>query len=185
MAVGKSLMVVPFSALLLLCSCAQGGMVQENRDLRAKVTSMEEKLKEKDVLLERAQQQLDLAKSDLAELEKKIQKLYKDKHTMDRILRGQPADPPQRQRVDGKVITYSKPTGAVVINVGKDDGVLEGMSFSIYRPGKFVATAIAKRVEKNLTVADITLMQVEPQPGDECANRAPMVGKEETAEKSK
>ncbi|OHB76409.1 MAG: hypothetical protein A2Z34_04480 [Planctomycetes bacterium RBG_16_59_8] len=128
------------------------------------------------------QQRLDQGISDLAELEKKIRLLYKDKHNVETSLQayidkyGVLTDPVGR-RVEGKVLTYSKPMGAVVLNIGKDDGVLEGMSFSIYRPGKFVATAIAKRVDRNLTVADITLMQIEPQPGDECTNRAPMVGK--------
>lgn len=121
-------------------------------------------------------QETEYNKSLLAELEKKARVLMVAKADLEKQIDshmrvcGNSSLGPSVRKIDGKVLSYDRELGAVVINLGKDDGVLAGTMFSIYRPGKFAAIAVARQVDRTLAVAHITLMQVEPQPGDECTN---------------
>lgn len=127
-------------------------------------------------------QEVEGNKTLLAELEKKVRLLSVAKVDIEKQLTayvekyGLILGPPTR-KIDGKIVSYSRELGAVVLNIGKDDGVLEGMQFSIFRPGKFVARAVTKQVDRTLAVAHIELMQAEPEPGDECTNSLPMSNK--------
>lgn len=211
MLVSKHYSFVIFPALFLLCSCSQGELAQENNDLHANPGTMKEaisalletrrQLKDETMRADQAvarateaekkvsdlQQQLDRETNDLRGMEKKIRQLYKEIGgeigLRGLTTEGFPIWP--FTRIEGKVLSYSKEFGVVVVNIGKEDGVKDGMQFQIDRPGKFVATATAKKVASRLTVADINLMQVEPQPGDMCAKLVPLVRREESGNKTK
>jgi len=55
----------------------------------------------------------------------------------------------------GKVKKVDAPTGIVIISVGEDDGVEQGMEFTVYRGDGYVAKVIVTTVDKELSVARI------------------------------
>ena len=75
--------------------------------------------------------------------------------------------------VDAKVMSASTQAGIVIINQGKDAGVLIGTKFTIYRGNQFVATAIVRETTRDWSSLTLDLKYLEPQTGDDASNRLP------------
>ncbi len=72
--------------------------------------------------------------------------------------------------VDGKVMSASPQAGIVILNQGRDQGVLVGMKFTLYRGRDFVATAIVREVTREWASATIDLKHIDPRVGDDASN---------------
>ncbi len=58
----------------------------------------------------------------------------------------------------------------VVISIGKDDGVLEGNEFTIYRGGSFIAKITINKVDRKWAAGRVTLKKEAPRVGDDASN---------------
>lgn len=83
---------------------------------------------------------------------------------------------PSSSTVSAKVVAYSKELGAVALNVGRDDGVVEGAVFTLGRNGeKGAITVVVEKVDRTLSVAKITAMPFVPLPGDDARTSKPEI----------
>jgi hypothetical protein len=58
----------------------------------------------------------------------------------------------------------------VVLSLGKDDGVLVGDEFTVYRGGDFVAKIVIDRADRKWAAGKIVLKKGDPQVGDDVSN---------------
>jgi hypothetical protein len=83
---------------------------------------------------------------------------------------GRMREAPPLHPVDAKVSACSPQAGVVVLNQGRDQGVMVGMKFTIYRGSDFVATAVVQEVTREWASAVIDLKYLEPRVGDDASN---------------
>lgn len=126
--------------------------------------------------LQYVKQELERVAKDLSELEERHVAVVREKRKQEEILEelerqgfnvrvGLPT-----KAIEGKVMSVSLEAGVVIINVGKDHGVLVGMKFTLYRNDQFVATAIVKEAARDWSALSIELKNLNPQVGDSVSN---------------
>jgi Ca-activated chloride channel family protein len=75
-----------------------------------------------------------------------------------------------RKNLDGKVTAVAPDIGLVVISLGKDDGLLEGDEWVVYRGGEFVAKIATDRADRKWAAGKIVLRRSDPKVGDDASN---------------
>jgi beta-lactamase regulating signal transducer with metallopeptidase domain/tetratricopeptide (TPR) repeat protein len=81
-----------------------------------------------------------------------------------------PSVPTPRIPLIGKVTAVAKEIGLVVISIGKDDGVMEGDEFTVYRGGDFVAKIQIDRADRKWSAGKVVLKKTDPRVADEVSN---------------
>lgn len=126
--------------------------------------------------LQYARQEAERLQKDLADLEEKHVTLAREKkkyeeiiaHLNERDIRTDIGSP--RKPLDGKVTAVSDEIGLVIISIGKDDGVLEGDEFTLYRGSLFVAKIVVDRVDRKWAAGRTVLKKDRPQVSDDVSN---------------
>lgn len=152
---------------------AQANKVAELRQRVAKLVT------EKNVAVQEAQylkEELERVEKDLGNLEKRHIEAVREKRRLqdqleelDRMGFDISFGPPQKP-VDGKVMSYSPSARVAIINRGRDDGVILGMKFTVYRGDRFVGSATVKEAQREWSAIEIHLKHLEPQVGDDVSN---------------
>lgn len=75
-----------------------------------------------------------------------------------------------KKSLQAKVTAVATETGLVVLSIGKDDGVLEGDEFSIFRGGDFVAKLVIDRLDRKWAAGKIVHQAQAPRVGDDASN---------------
>ena len=125
--------------------------------------------------LQYARQASEKLAQDLAELEVKHVDMAKDKKHMEEKLNhlvqlGVKVDIAPKKPLEGKVTAVANEIGLVVISIGKDDGVMEGDEFTVYRGGDFVAKIQIDRADRRWSAGRVVLKKTDPRVADEVSN---------------
>jgi hypothetical protein len=75
-----------------------------------------------------------------------------------------------KKALEAKVTAVANEIGLVVISIGKDDGVLEGDEFTVYRGGDFVAKIVIDRSDRKWSAGKVVLKKTEPRVADDVSN---------------
>ncbi len=75
-----------------------------------------------------------------------------------------------RKPLEGKTTAVANEIGLVVFSIGKDDGVMEGDEFTVYRGGDFVAKVQVDHADRKWSSAKVVLNKSDPRPGDDVSN---------------
>ena len=125
--------------------------------------------------LQYARQAAEKLAQDLAELEVKHVDMAKDKKHMEEKLNhlvqlGVKVDIAPKKPLNGKVTAVANEIGLVVISIGKDDGVMEGDEFTVYRGGDFVAKIQVDRADRRWSAGKVVLKKTDPRVADDVSN---------------
>ena len=125
--------------------------------------------------LQYARQQTEKLSQDLAELEGKHVEMARDKKHLEEKINhlnqlGIKTDVAPKKPLEGKVTAVANEIGLVVISIGKDDGVLEGDEFTIYRGGEFVAKIQVDRADRRWSAGKVVLKKTDPRVADDVSN---------------
>jgi hypothetical protein len=125
--------------------------------------------------LQYARQASEKLAQDLAELEVKHVDMAKDKKHMEEKLNhlvqlGVKVDIAPKKPLEGKVTAVANEIGLVVISIGKDDGVMEGDEFTVYRGGDFVAKIQVDRADRRWSAGKVVLKKTDPRVADDVSN---------------
>jgi myosin heavy subunit len=125
--------------------------------------------------LQYARQEAERLSRDLAEVESKVVELARDKRRYEEQIAAYAAagvrtDLAPRKRLEGKVTAVSAQYKLVIINIGKDQGVLEGDEFTIYRDKNFVAKITIERVDRQWASGRIMFQKDDPRVADSVSN---------------
>jgi myosin heavy subunit len=113
--------------------------------------------------LQYARQEAERLQKDLASLEENHVSQARAKKHLEEILamleaRGvQVSGAAPLKHLEGKVTAVSKDIGLVIISVGKDDGVLEGNEFTVYRGNEFITKIVINRVDRKWAAGRVVL----------------------------
>ena len=156
------------------------------KDYTAKVETFRVKLKrainEKTMAvqeLQYARQQSEVLQKDLAALEVNHVDLARKHRHLEEVISelnrvGVRTDFAPRKALRGKVTAVAGDIGLVVISIGRDDGVLSGDEFTVYRGGvqggQFVAKIVIDRVDRKWSAGRVVLKKSDPGPGDDVSN---------------
>jgi hypothetical protein len=75
-----------------------------------------------------------------------------------------------KKALEAKVTAVANEIGLVVISIGRDDGVLEGDEFTVYRDGDFVAKIEIDRSDRKWSAGKVVLKRTEPRVADNVSN---------------
>jgi hypothetical protein len=122
-----------------------------------------------------ARQEAEKMRQDLAELETKHVEMAREKRLIEEKinainLAGGNTNVAPRKPLEAKVTAVANEIGLVVISIGKDDGVLEGDEFTIYRGGDFVAKVVIDRADRKWAAGRVVLKKTDPRVADEATN---------------
>jgi myosin heavy subunit len=126
--------------------------------------------------LQYARQEAEVLQKSLAGLEENHVVLARDKKRLEETIkalndRGIDTDlVTPKKLLEGKVTAVSTEIGLVVISIGRDDGVLEGNEFTIYRGGQFIAKITIDRVDRKWSAGRVTLKKDDPRVSDDASN---------------
>lgn len=126
--------------------------------------------------LQSVKQLLDSTLKELAALEERHTKLAKSYKLLEIKAEGisratdHPLPGAPERSIAGKVAAYAPDTGVAILNVGRDQGVMVGMTFTIHRSGNFVARAKVREVQRDWAAATIEFRHMEPMLGDDASN---------------
>jgi Ca-activated chloride channel family protein len=125
--------------------------------------------------LQYAQQLAERTKQDLAQLEEKHVEFARDqKHLEEKInalaQNGGNLNIAPRKALEAKVTAVANGIGLVVMSIGKDDGVLEGDEFTVFRGGDFVAKIVIDRADRKWSAGKVILKKSDPRVGDDVSN---------------
>lgn len=121
-------------------------------------------------------QKAERLEKDIAELETNHVKLAQDHQRLQETIeqlsaRGVNTSTLPKKAVSGKVTAVAKDIGLIIISVGKDDDVLGGDEFTVYRGGQFVAKVVIDTVDRKWASGRVTLKTgVDPEVGDDVSN---------------
>ncbi len=73
--------------------------------------------------------------------------------------------------IDGEVVAYDPPTRLVLLSVGRQDKVVEGYEFTIYRGTRFIARVKVEKVLPDMCAARVIFEVAKIQRGDLAATR--------------
>ncbi|MBI2931009.1 MAG: hypothetical protein HYY16_05110 [Planctomycetes bacterium] len=125
-----------------------------------------------------ARQELEIMEKSLSAKEEDYISLAREKKRLEETMktlndRGVDTSmvPPQKT-LEGKVTAVSPEIGLVIVSIGKDDGVLEGNVFTVYRGGQFVAKLTIDRVDARWSAGRVNLkgQAGDPRVGDDASN---------------
>jgi len=119
--------------------------------------------------------QLERLQQDLAELEEKHVEMARDKKSLEEKINaiaqsGGSVNVAPKKALEAKVTAVANNIGLIVISIGKDDGVLEGDEFTVYRGGDFVAKIVIDRSDRKWAAGKVVLKKGEPRVGDDVSN---------------
>ena len=122
-----------------------------------------------------AREQVEKLSQDLAELEgKHVERARDKKHLEEKINHlnelGVKTDIAPTKPLEGKVTAVSSGIGLVVISIGRDDGVMEGDEFTVYRGGEFVAKIQIDRADRKWSAGKVVLKKTDPRVADDASN---------------
>lgn len=126
--------------------------------------------------LQYARQEAEVLQKSLASLEENHIALARDKKRLEETMkalneRGIDTElVTPKKLLEGKVTAVSTEIGLVVISIGRDDGVLEGNEFTIYRAGTFIAKITVDRVDRKWSAGRVTLKKDDPHVSDDVSN---------------
>ncbi len=126
--------------------------------------------------LQYARQEAEMLQKSLGALEENHVSLARDKKRLEETIkalndRGVETDVvAPRKLLEGKVTAVSTEIGLVVISIGRDDGVLEGNEFTIYRGQQFIAKVTIDRVDRKWSAGRVTLKKEDPRVSDDASN---------------
>ncbi|HXX93605.1 MAG TPA: hypothetical protein VEN81_08220, partial [Planctomycetota bacterium] len=122
-----------------------------------------------------ARMEMEKLSIDLAELEGKYVDMAREKQHLEEKLNhltemGIKTDVAPKKPMEGKVTAVANEIGLVVISIGKDDGVMEGDEFTVYRGGDFVAKIQIDRADRKWSAGKVVLKKTDPRVADEASN---------------
>ncbi len=126
--------------------------------------------------LQYVRQEAERLSKDLAGLEDSHQALAREHLRTKEIIaelnkRGVQTDLVTPSRVlEAKVTAVDANIGLVIVSIGRDDGVLEGNEFTIYRGSNFVAKIVVDKVDRKWSAARVTLKKEDPRVSDDVSN---------------
>ena len=128
--------------------------------------------------LQDARQLAERLQEDLSALEEKHIEMARDGKRLEEkvnvIAQGGNVNVAPKKLLEGKVTAVADQIGLVVISLGKDDGVLEGDEFSIYRGGELVAKIVIDRADRKWAAGKVVLKKSDPKVADDVSNAKPM-----------
>jgi myosin heavy subunit len=149
---------------------------QKADDYRAKLTRASNNQNTAIQELQYARQEAERLSKDLASLEEAHISLARGKKNLEEViamlqLRGvDTSNAPPLKALEGRVTACDDSIGMVVISIGKDDGVLEGNEFTVYRNGQFIAKVTINKVDRKWAAGRVTLKKDAPRVSDEVSN---------------
>jgi len=149
---------------------------QKADDYRAKLTRATNNQNTAIQELQYARQEAERLSKDLASLEEAHIGLARGKKNLEEViamlqLRGvDTSNAPPLKALEGRVTACDDSIGMVVISIGKDDGVLEGNEFTVYRAGQFIAKVTINKVDRKWAAGRVTLKKDAPRVSDEVSN---------------
>jgi Ca-activated chloride channel family protein len=124
--------------------------------------------------LQYSRQLAERLQKDLEQLEEKHVEMAREKKQLEEklsaIQSGGNVNVAPKKALEGRVTAVAPGIGLIVLSLGKDDGVLEGDEFTIYRAGEFVAKIVIDRADRKWSAGKIVLKKADPKVGDEVSN---------------
>jgi DNA-binding transcriptional MerR regulator len=125
--------------------------------------------------LQHARQLSERLQQDLGQLEEKHAELERNKKNLEEMINaiakaGGNLNVAPKKALEAKVTAVANETGLVVISIGKDDGVLEGDEFTVYRGGDFAAKVVIDRSDRKWSAGKVVLKKSDPRVGDNVSN---------------
>ncbi|HZE95391.1 MAG TPA: VIT domain-containing protein [Planctomycetota bacterium] len=125
--------------------------------------------------LQYARQRAERLERDLSELEGKHVEMARDKAHLEEkvnaiVQNGANVNVAPKKALEGRVTAVALEIGLIVISIGKDDGVVEGDEFTIYRGGDIIARIVIDRADRKWAAGKIALKKGDPRVGDEVSN---------------
>lgn len=126
--------------------------------------------------LQYARQLAERLQQDLGQLEEKHVEMARDKKHLEEKINaisqagGAVSGLPAKKSLEAKVTAVANEIGLVVISIGKDDGVLEGDEFTVYRGGDFVAKVVIDRADRKWSAGKVVLKKTDPRVADDVSN---------------
>ena len=125
--------------------------------------------------LQYARQLAERLQQDLGQLEEKHVEMARDKKHLEEKINaiaqnGGNVNVAPKKALEGKVTAVANEIGLVVISIGKDDGVLEGDEFTVYRGGDFVAKVVIDRADRKWSAGKVVLKKTDPRVADDVSN---------------
>jgi hypothetical protein len=125
--------------------------------------------------LQYARQRAEGLERELGELEEKHIEMARDKKHLEEKINalaqnGGNVNVAPKKALEGRVTAVAPEFGMVVLSLGKDDGVLVGDEFTVYRGGDFVAKIVIDRADRKWAAGKIVLKKGDPQVGDDVSN---------------
>jgi hypothetical protein len=122
-----------------------------------------------------ARQLAERLQQDLAQLEEKHVEMARDKMHLEEKINaiaqsGANVNVAPKKALEAKVTAIAPELGLLVISIGKDDGVLEGDEFTVYRGGDFVAKIVIDRSDRKWAAGKVVLKKTEPRVADDVSN---------------
>ena len=114
-------------------------------------------------------------REELGKLEETTVEMARDKKHLEEKLNaigsnGGNVNVAPKKALEAKVTAVANDIGLVVFSIGKDDGVLEGDEFTIYRGGDFVAKTVVDRADRKWSAGKIVLKKTDPRVADDVSN---------------
>ena len=131
--------------------------------------------------LQYARQEAERLSRDLAELESKHVEVAREKKRLEEQIAhleqsGVRTTIGPRKKLEGRVQAVSSEIGLVVIDLGKDDGVMVGDEFTVYRGSTFVAKIVIEKTDRKWAAGRIEAKRDNPQVADNVSNQVLMSG---------
>lgn len=145
----------------------------ENYRLKAKKVTDEYLVTQQE--LQYARQEAERLSRDLAEIESKVVEIARDRKRLEEqiaayVAAGHDSPLAPRRKLEGKVAAVSIQYKLVIINIGKDQGVMVGDDFTVYRDKGFVAKITIDKVERQWSAGRIVLQKEDPRVADSVSN---------------
>ncbi len=160
---------------------------QELADARDRIGTLESNLAQTEAELNEANDQIDVLKeekqvlisqvddleTELTQANEAIQDLRADIETLEGIIKeleGAQGDVVELDPgLSGEILTVNEPWNFVVLNIGKDVGLVPNAEMVVHRDDELVGKVRISRVQENMAVADIISdwQQVDIQSGDQ------------------
>jgi hypothetical protein len=125
--------------------------------------------------LQYARQLAERLQQDLGQLEEKHVEMARDKKHLEEKINaiaqnGGMVNVAPKKALEAKVTAVANEIGLVVISIGKDDGVIEGDEFTVYRGGDFVAKVVIDRADRKWSAGKVVLKKTDPRVADDVSN---------------
>jgi HEAT repeat protein len=114
-------------------------------------------------------------RQDLAELDETRVVMAREKRLLEEKINsidqaGGNVNVAPKKALEAKVTAVAGELGLVVFSIGKDDGVLEGDEFTVYRGGEYVSKIVVDRADRKWAAGKIVLKRRDPRVADDVSN---------------